>query len=73
MWGVDSPHHYSKDVIVIIFYDFEVFKYDWLAVFVDMTKKKKYVIINSKEELKALYEANMKDIIYIPLWFYLYC
>lgn len=46
----------------MIFYDFEVFKYDWLAVFVDMTKKKKYVIINSKEELKALYEANSKDI-----------
>lgn len=49
-------------MIVIIFYDFEVFKYDWIAVFVDMAKKKKHVIINAKEKLKALYEQNKKDI-----------
>lgn len=60
--GFDSPHHYSKDVVIIIFYDFEVFKYDWLAVFVDMGKKTKQVIINSKEKLQALYEENKNDI-----------
>lgn len=46
----------------MIFYDFEVFKEDWLAVFIDVTKKKEYVIINNPDELKALYEANIKDI-----------
>lgn len=46
----------------MIFYDFEVFKYDWLAVFIDVTRKKEYVIINNPDELKALYEANRKDI-----------
>lgn len=49
-------------MIIIIFYDFEVFEYDWLAVFVDMTTKKEHVIINSPDKLKALYEANRKDI-----------
>lgn len=46
----------------MIFYDFEVFRYDWLAVFVDVTRKKEYVIVNNPDELKALYEANRKDI-----------
>lgn len=46
----------------MIFYDFEVFKYDWLAVFIDVTRKKEHVIINDPDRLKALYEANCKDI-----------
>nr|DAP86075.1 MAG TPA: DNA polymerase [Caudoviricetes sp.] len=46
----------------MIFYDFEVFKKDWLGVFIDVTKKQEYVIINSPEELEALYEANKYDI-----------
>lgn len=46
----------------MIFYDFEVFKDDWLAVFIDVTRKKEHVIINSPDELKALYEANKNDI-----------
>lgn len=46
----------------MIFYDFEVFKHDWLAVFIDVTHKKEHVIINSPDELKALYEANRRDI-----------
>lgn len=46
----------------MIFYDFEVFKYNWLAVFIDVTRKKEYVIIDNPDELKALYEANSKDI-----------
>ena len=49
-------------MIIIIFYDFEVFEYDWLAVFIDVTAKKEYVIINNRDELKSLYEANRKDI-----------
>ena len=46
----------------MIFYDFEVFENDWLAVFIDVTRKKEHVIINSPDKLKALYEANRKDI-----------
>lgn len=46
----------------MIFYDFEVFKHDWLAVFIDVTRKKEHVIINNPDELKALYEANRRDI-----------
>ncbi|MFI3236791.1 MAG: hypothetical protein R3Y47_02035 [Lachnospiraceae bacterium] len=49
-------------MIVIIFYDFEVFKYDWLAVFVDVVNKTKKVIINAPDELKELYEANVNNI-----------
>lgn len=45
----------------MIFYDFEVFKEDWLGVFIDVTKKQEHVIINSPEELEALYEANKYD------------
>ncbi len=46
----------------MIFYDFEVFEYDWLAVFIDVTNRKEYVIINSPDKLKALYEVNRKNI-----------
>lgn len=46
----------------MIFYDFEVFEYDWLAVFIDVTNRKEHVIINSPDRLKALYEANRKDV-----------
>jgi DNA polymerase len=46
----------------VLFYDFEVFAYDWLVVVMDMTAKKTHVIINSPEELEALYKANIKEI-----------
>lgn len=46
----------------MIFYDFEVFEYDWLAVFIDVMNRKEYVIINSPDKLKALYEVNRKNI-----------
>lgn len=46
----------------MIFYDFEVFKYDWLAVFIDMSTEETRVIINSPDELTALYEANKNNI-----------
>ena len=29
---------------MMVFYDFEVFKYDWLVVFIDLTEKKETVI-----------------------------
>lgn len=52
----------QKGVNGLLFYDFEVFKYDWLVVVMDMTAKKTHVIINSTEELEALYKANIKEI-----------
>lgn len=46
----------------MIFYDFEVFKEDWFAVFIDVTRKTEQVIVNNPDELKALYEANTSNI-----------
>ena len=46
----------------MIFYDFEIFKYDWLTVAIDMNNKQEYVISNDPEALKALYEAHVKDV-----------
>ena len=46
----------------MIFYDFEVFKYDWLVVFIDTDKKTTFHIINDPEALRKLYEANVKNI-----------
>lgn len=46
----------------MLFYDFEVFKFDWLVVVMDTAEKKKHVIINDPEALKQLYEAHVNDI-----------
>ena len=46
----------------MIFYDFEVYKYDWLTVAIDVNNKQELVISNDPEALKALYEAHVKDI-----------
>lgn len=46
----------------MLFYDFEVFKEDWLVVIMDMTNKKEYTIINDADELEAVYKANKHDI-----------
>lgn len=49
-------------MIVILFFDFEVFKYDWLVVAIDPVQKKEYVIVNDKSELEKLYRNYNKDI-----------
>lgn len=46
----------------MLFYDFEVFKYDWLVVILDMEARKEHVIINDPEQLKDFYEAHKNDI-----------
>lgn len=46
----------------MLFYDFEVFKYDWLVVVLDMQNRKEHVIVNDPEGLEALYEANKNEI-----------
>ena len=37
-----------------LFYDFEVFKYDWLVVLACPETKQEFVIVNDREELEKL-------------------
>lgn len=46
----------------VIGYDFEVFKYDWLVVFIDKETKERTVIINDKALLKEFYNSHQYDI-----------
>lgn len=46
----------------MIVYDFEVFKYDWLAVFADTDERTVFPIINDANALRQLYEANSRNI-----------
>ena len=46
----------------MLFYDFEVFQYDWLVVIYDITNKKDNVIINDAKKLKLFYEEHKNDI-----------
>lgn len=46
----------------MIFYDFEVFKYDWLVVLINPEKQTEDVIINDAEALTKYYEDNKNDI-----------
>lgn len=53
---------FGKGWVALIFYDFEVFKHDWLAVFIDVARKTEQVVVNNPDGLKALYEANTSNI-----------
>lgn len=46
----------------MIFFDFEVFKEDWLVVAIDPVKQKEFVIVNSKIKLERLYRDYKNDI-----------
>lgn len=46
----------------MLFYDFEVFKHDWLVVAIDVTNKKEHVIVNDVDKLQELYDDNKHDI-----------
>lgn len=46
----------------MIFYDFEVFKYNWLVVCYDVLKREKHVIVDDKSKLEALYNDNKQSI-----------
>ena len=48
----------------LIFYDFEVFKEDWLVVLVNPDEKTEDVIVNDKAKLTEYYEKN-KDSIWV--------
>lgn len=46
----------------MLFYDFEVFRYDWLVVVMDMSAKQEHIIINDKVALEQLYKEKSSDI-----------
>lgn len=46
----------------LIFYDFEVFKFDWLVVLIDYESKIKKVIVNDRRELMRVYYKHKNDI-----------
>ena len=48
----------------LIFFDFEVFKEDWLVVFIDYDTKRKCIIANDKEKLKSFY-SKFNECIFI--------
>lgn len=44
------------------FYDFEVFKYDWLVVIINPVNRTKTVIVNDKDKLQKYYDAHKNEI-----------
>lgn len=46
----------------MLFYDFEVFKEDWLVVIIDMKHKKEHVIVNDADELERVHQENINEI-----------
>jgi len=46
----------------MLFYDYEVFKYDWLVVILDMDAQQEHIIVNDKDKLEALYQKNKNNI-----------
>lgn len=51
-----------KGLIVILFFDFEVFKYDWLVVAIDPVNQKEFVVVNDRKKLEELYTKYKRDI-----------
>ncbi|EQC2100511.1 hypothetical protein ACY4RH_002458 [Listeria monocytogenes] len=52
----------ERKLFVIIFYDFEVFKYDWMVCIVDTNTRKAQSFINDNEGFKSFYEKNKYEI-----------
>lgn len=46
----------------MLFYDAEVFKFDWLFVIYDMVNQRKHVIVNDKDTLEKFYRENKNNI-----------
>lgn len=46
----------------MLFYDFEVFKRDWLVVILDMNANERHIIVNDKDELEQFYKKHANDI-----------
>lgn len=48
--------------MTLVFYDFEVFRHDWLVVFIEPISRKKTIIVNNPEEFKEFYDLHKGDI-----------
>lgn len=46
----------------MLFFDFEVYKFDWLVVGIDPIKQREFVVVNDKQELEKLYKEYKDDI-----------
>ena len=46
----------------MVFFDFEVFKYDWLVVLMDSNTKQETIIVNDKEQLEQFYNTHKNDL-----------
>lgn len=46
----------------MIFYDYEVFKYDWLMVGIDVVNHKEHIIVNDSAALEELFNEHRKNI-----------
>jgi DNA polymerase len=46
----------------MLFYDFEVFKHDWLVVIMDVTNRCKHVVVNDSDKLQSIYDDHRSDI-----------
>lgn len=46
----------------MIIYDFEVFRYDWVMVYLDTSKRQVFEIVNSKEELQKFYNEHRYEV-----------
>lgn len=46
----------------MIFYDFEVFKYDWMVCVIDTDSRRQFPIVNDREQLTRLYNEHHNDI-----------
>ena len=47
---------------ILNFYDFEVFKEDWLVVIINIYEKSEVVIVNDKEKLQNYFDAHKNEI-----------
>lgn len=51
-----------RGVNELVFFDFEVFKFDWLVVAIDPINKSEEVIVNDRSKLEELYKRYKNDI-----------
>lgn len=51
-----------KELNNLLFYDFEVFKHDWLVVIADTNTKNFHVIVNDVQELTDFHTRHIKEI-----------
>lgn len=48
-------------MITIIFFDYEVFDYDWLVVLIDVSTQQVTEIVNDPEQMQQFYEEHKND------------